>query len=242
MTAPRALVLAAARQALALSTEALLAATDGSPHALTEPSAAELSALKREPDDSAPDWVRGDYPEWLAPSFTSVFGDRAAAEGAGLAERAPIDLRVNTLKADRARVLKALARYSPVATPLSPLGVRLPAPQGPAKTPRIEAEAGHGRGWFEVQDEGSQVAALLAGAMPRAQVADICAGSGGKTLAFAAAMQNTGQIYAYDAEAVRLRPIFERLKRAGARNVQVLRGGDAEALNKLAQRMGPRRR
>ena len=95
-------------------------------------------------------------------------------------------------------MLKALAPYGAIATPLSPPGVRVPAPEGTAKAPHVEAEAAHGKGWFEVQDEGSQIAALMAGAGPRLQVLDICAGAGGKTLALAAAMQNTGQIYAYD--------------------------------------------
>src|SRR5439155_5265832 len=94
-------------------------------------------------------------------------------------------------------------------------------------------EIGHGRGWYEVQDEGSQIAALMAVPSPREQVLDICAGAGGKTLAFAAAMRNTGQLYAYDSDRLRLRPIFERLKRAGVRNAQVLPAGDAEALGKL---------
>ena len=87
-----------------------------------------------------------------------------------------------------------------------------------------------------MQDEGSQIAALMAAAGPRQQVLDICAGAGGKTLAFAAAMRNTGQIYAYDDDAARLRPIFERLKRAGARNVQVLQPGDAAAVTALGPR------
>jgi 16S rRNA (cytosine967-C5)-methyltransferase len=100
----------------------------------------------------------------------------------------------------------------------------------------VEAEVAHGRGWYEVQDEGSQIAALMAGAGPRQQVLDICAGAGGKSLAFAAAMQNTGQVYAYDDDAQRLRPIIERLKRAGARNVQVLPAGDGEALAALGAR------
>jgi 16S rRNA (cytosine967-C5)-methyltransferase len=113
----------------------------------------------------------------------------------------------------------------------------LPERKGPARSPNVEADPAHGRGWFEVQDEGSQIAALLAGAAPRLQVADICAGAGGKTLAFAAAMQNTGQIYAYDADAVRFRPIFDRLKRAGVRNVQTLPPGQDEALAALAGRM-----
>ena len=168
--------------------------------------------------------------------FARAFGEAAAEEGAALARRAPVDLRVNTLKADREKVLKALARFAPIPAPLSPVGVRLPAPDGPGRQPNVEAEIGHGRGWYEVQDEGSQIAALMAVAAPREQVLDICAGAGGKTLAFAAAMRNTGQIYAYDDDALRLRPIFERLKRAGVRNAQVLQAGDAAALTALGAR------
>jgi 16S rRNA (cytosine967-C5)-methyltransferase len=145
-------------------------------------------------------------------------------------------LRVNTLKADRDKVMKALARFAPVPTPLSPVGVRLPAPEGPGRQPNVEAEMAHGRGWYEVQDEGSQIAALMACAGPREQVLDICAGAGGKTLAFAAAMRNTGQVYAYDGDALRLRPILERLKRAGVRNAQVLHAGDSAALAALGTR------
>jgi len=185
----------------------------------------------------APPWVLGDYPEWLHESFSRAFGAEAIAEGRALASRAPVDLRVNALKAVREKVLKALARYDAAETPYSPFGVRLPPREGGARSPNIEADPAHGRGWFEVQDEGSQIAALIAGAAPRMQVADLCAGAGGKTLAMAAQMQNTGQIYAYDADPVRFRPIFERLKRAGARNVQTLPPGQDDALDTLAGRM-----
>jgi 16S rRNA (cytosine967-C5)-methyltransferase len=140
------------------------------------------------------------------------------------------------LKADREKVLKALARFRPQPTPYSPLGVRLPAPEGKGRQPNIETETGHGKGWYEVQDEGSQLAALMACAGPRQQVLDICAGAGGKTLAMASVMRNTGQIYAYDGDAGRLRPIFERLKRAGVRNAQVLQAGDTTALGALQAR------
>ena len=116
-------------------------------------------------------------------------------------------------------------------------GVRIEQAPGPGKSPHVEAEPGHGKGWYEVQDEGSQLATLLSGAKPRQQVIDLCAGAGGKTLGLAALMENTGQLYAYDTDRMRLRPIFERLKRAGVRNVQVLPAGDREALAKLDGRM-----
>src|SRR5919109_2546338 len=232
----RALVLAAAPSALAMAPEAVVAAADGSGYALEPLSEAEAAGLRRALPHGTADFIRGDFPEWLAPSFARAFGDRAADEGAALARRAPVDLRANLLKADREKVLKALAKYGAVPTPYSPVGVRLPAPDGPGRAPNVEAEPGHGKGWFEVQDEGSQIAALLAGAGPRLQVLDLCAGAGGKTLALAAAMRNTGQIYAYDSDRVQLRPIFERLKRAGVRNAQVLPAGDEAALMALAGR------
>jgi 16S rRNA (cytosine967-C5)-methyltransferase len=213
-----------------------VACADGSPHAVEPLSEAEQACLAATVPADAPVSVRGDFPDWLEPSFVRAFGAAAAEEGAALARRAPVDLRVNALKADRDKVLKALARFGAQPTLLSPIGVRLPAPEGPGRQPNVEAEIGHGRGWYEVQDEGSQLAALMAGAGPRQQVLDICAGAGGKTLAFAAIMRNTGQIYAWDNEALRLRPILERLKRAGVRNAQVLPAGDEAALVALGPR------
>ena len=233
---PRGLALGAAAKALGLTPAAVIASADGSPHALEPLSEAEQARLMRAPVTAAEPGIAGDLPEWLEPSFARVFGSAAAAEGAALARRAPVDLRVNSLKAEREKVLKALARFGAAPTPFSPIGVRLPAPQGAQRQPNVEAEVAHGRGWYEVQDEGSQLAALLALAAPRQQVLDLCAGAGGKTLAFAAAMRNTGQVYAYDEDALRLRPIIERLKRAGARNVQVLPAGDRSALGALADR------
>jgi 16S rRNA (cytosine967-C5)-methyltransferase len=233
---PRGVVLAAAPRALGLAPAAVAASADGSPHAVEPLSQQEQEGLSRPLPADAPASVRGDFPDWLEASFQRAFGAAAADEGAALAQRAPVDLRVNGLKADRDKVMRALARFSPAATPYSPVGIRLPAPEGPGRQPKVEAEPGHGKGWYEVQDEGSQIAALMAGAGPRKQVLDLCAGAGGKTLAFAALMRNTGQVYAYDDASQRLRPIFERLKRAGARNVQVLAAGDTSALNALGPR------
>lgn len=233
---PRAIVLAAAARALAMSAEEVMAGADGSAHALSPLSDSEKAGLLRELPPDTPADVLGDYPDWLAPSFARVFAEHAALEGMALAARAPVDLRVNTLKADRERVVKALARFGAEPTTFSPLGVRLPPPVGRARQPNVEAETAHGRGWFEVQDEGSQLAALMAEAGAREQVLDLCAGAGGKTLAFAAAMRNTGQIFAYDDDRMRLRPILERLKRSGARNVQVVDAGDVKTLDNLGAR------
>jgi 16S rRNA (cytosine967-C5)-methyltransferase len=234
---PRALVLRTLASSWGMTPEQVAALADGSKHAPEPLTEAERAAIARVVSADTPAHVQGDFPEWLAPEFARAFGDRAAEEGEALAARAPVDLRVNTLKATREKVLKALARFEPLPTLHSPLGVRIAPVPGPGRSPHVEAEPGHGKGWFEVQDEGSQLATLLAGAKPKQQVIDLCAGAGGKTLALAAAMQNTGQLYAYDADRMRLRPIFERLKRAGARNVQVLQAGDTAALAALEGKM-----
>jgi 16S rRNA (cytosine967-C5)-methyltransferase len=234
---PRALVLRSLVTSWGMSPEEVAALAGAGPHAPEQLSDAELAGLRRELPADAPAPVRGDYPDWLAPEFERAFGARAAEEGAALARRAPVDLRANTLKADRDKVLKALRRLDAQPTPHAPSGIRIEQAPGPGKSPHVEAEPGHGKGWYEVQDEGSQIVTLLSGAKPRQQVIDLCAGAGGKTLGLAALMENTGQLYAYDTDRMRLRPIFERLKRAGVRNVQVLPAGDREALAKLDGRM-----
>jgi 16S rRNA (cytosine967-C5)-methyltransferase len=175
--------------------------------------AADLSA--------APDHVRADLPEWLAPHFASSLGAEWVSEAEALATRPPLDLRVNLVKAEREKVAQRLHRFGAVPTPYSPIGLRIPPIEGPRRHPNVQAEELFQRGRFEVQDEGSQLCALLVGASAGEQVLDLCAGAGGKTLALAAGMGNRGQIYATDADRSRLQPIFERLKRAGVRNVQV---------------------
>ena len=234
---PRALALRTLVTGWGMTPEEVAALADSGRHAPEPLSVAELAGLRRELPADVPAHIMGDYAEWLAPEFERAFGARAAEQGAALARRAPVDLRANTLKADRDKVLKALRRFEPQPTPHSPLGVRIEQAPGPGKSPHVEAEPGHGKGWYEVQDEGSQLATLLSGARPRQQIIDLCAGAGGKTLALAALMENSGQLYAYDSDRMRLRPIFERLKRAGVRNVQVLPAGDREALAKLDGRM-----
>ena len=234
---PRALVLRTLVTSWGLAPEEVADLAGAGPHAPEPLSEAELAGLRRELPAGAPVHIKGDYPEWLGSEFERAFGADAEEEGAALARRAPVDLRVNTLKADRDKVLKALRRFDAQPTPYAPFGIRIEQAPGPGKSPHVEAEPGHGKGWFEVQDEGSQLATLLSGAKPRQQVIDLCAGAGGKTLGLAALMENTGQLYAYDADRMRLRPIFERLKRAGVRNVQLLPAGDREALAKLDGRM-----
>jgi len=233
---PRAVALGMLRLERGLDVAAVAARADGgrfAPAPLTEAEQARLAAADLA---TAPDHVRGDYPEWLDPAFAAVFGDDRAEEGAALAARAPLDLRVNTLKGDRDAAAALLAELVPEPTRWSPFGLRVRVPAD-AKSPAIHAEPAFLKGMVEIQDEGSQLAALLTGAAPGEQVVDLCAGGGGKTLALAALMDNHGQIYATDLDKRRLAPIHARLERAGVRNAQVRtpRGG-ADVLDDLAGR------
>jgi 16S rRNA (cytosine967-C5)-methyltransferase len=188
-----------------------------SPAPLTE---TERAALSSGALADAPAPVQGDYPEWLEPHFVRVFGGERAAEGVALASRAPLDMRVNTLSAEREEVLPKLAHLGAEPTRWSPIGLRIRL-SADAKSPAIHAEPLFRKGTIEIQDEGSQLAALFVGAKPGEQIVDLAAGAGGKTLALSAAMENRGQIYATDIDKRQLVPIHERIARAGARNIQV---------------------
>ncbi len=207
------------------------------PHAPGELYANERQALEAPLLDQTGVEAGGDFPDWLVPEMQRAFGAQLATEARALCARPPIDLRINTLKSDRAKVLAALSRHGARETELSPVGVRIDAPPSDKRYPNVEAEAAHGKGWFEVQDEGSQIAAAMCAAEPGMQVLDMCAGAGGKTLALAAAMENKGQIHAYDSDKSRLRRIFPRLQRAGVRNCQVIDAGDTQRLAALDGRM-----
>jgi 16S rRNA (cytosine967-C5)-methyltransferase len=197
---------------------------------------AEKAALDAGTLEAAPAHVQGDYPDWLDPYLVRVFGDERAAEGEALASRAPLDLRVNTLSATRDEVLPRLSHLGAEPARWSPTGLRIRL-AADAKSPAIHAEPVYLKGQIEVQDEGSQLAALLAGAKPSEQVIDLCAGAGGKTLALAAAMESHGQIYATDSDKRRLAAIHERIARADARNIQVRTPrGETDALADLAGR------
>ncbi len=213
--------------------EALCSGARFSPAPLSE---AERAALARDSLADAPPPVQGEYPDWLDPHFARVFGNERGQEGAALASRAPLDMRVNTLKAEREEILPKLAHLNAGPTRWSPNGLRIHL-AADAKSPAIHAEPVFLKGAIEIQDEGSQLAALFAGAKPGEQVIDLCAGAGGKTLAFAAAMENRGQIYATDIDKRQLAPIHERITRAGARNIQVRTPrGEADVLADLVSR------
>jgi 16S rRNA (cytosine967-C5)-methyltransferase len=174
----------------------------------------ERAAIASSPPP-APDWVQGEYPQWLEDELRRAFGARLLEEMAALQDRAPVDLRVNTLKAQRPQVLAALQAEGFAAQPTSysPWGIRIPPGEGSAA---LAKSALFESGAFEFQDEAAQLASLLAGAKPGMQVLDLAAGAGGKSLALAAVLQNKGAILAFDDKAERLAPLTERAQRAGA--------------------------
>ncbi len=203
------------------------------PHAPKPLTKRERERLAADPEAvlaEAPDAVRADVPEWLAPSLASLWGERMVEEGKALADRATVDLRVNTLKGDRATAIAALADLGATASPLSPVGLRLPDLAPTAKPPHVPSEAAYQEGRIEIQDEGSQIAALVAGPRPGERVLDLCAGGGGKSLAMAATMGNRGEIFAYDTDKRRFGDFRDRAARAGASIVELrppVAGGDA---------------
>jgi 16S rRNA (cytosine967-C5)-methyltransferase len=205
------------------------------PGALTAEETAALNAPR--PLEDAPAPVRGDYPDWLDGAFERALGSARADEAAALAQRGPVDLRVNTLKTDPARALKALESLGAAHAGILAHALRLPAPAAAERAAAVESAPEFAKGWFEVQDLGSQVAAAAAGQVRGKQILDFCAGGGGKTLALAAAMGNSGQLYAYDSEARRLSDTVTRGQRAGVRNLQVRSPLRADALLGLEAKM-----
>jgi 16S rRNA (cytosine967-C5)-methyltransferase len=161
-----------------------------------------------------PDWVRFEVPEWLIERLRPAFGERLERELGALQDEAPFDLRVNALKATREEAIDALKAERIVAAPtaLSPIGLRL------AERVAIANSQVFREGLVEVQDEGSQLAALLTDARAGMRVCDFCAGAGGKTLALAAQMRNQGQVIALDVRESRIARAAQRLRRAGVHN------------------------
>ena len=192
------------------------------PDALSDDEAALAESLYGRPliNRDMPDHARLEYPEWMDRSFRALWGDRLETEMSALNQQAPLDLRVNTLKATPEDAMKLLqADYVDCApTALSPLAIRV------GGKVRLGGTRAFKDGLVDVQDEGSQLVALMVGARPGMTVIDYCAGAGGKTLALAAQMADeagfAGRLYALDVSKYRMDRMVPRLKRAGADNVR----------------------
>jgi 16S rRNA (cytosine967-C5)-methyltransferase len=159
---------------------------------------------------------RTECPEWAFGSLQDALGARYEEEMTAMLSPAPLDIRVNTLKTTRDEVLAQLKQDGLEAElgKISPLSIRLHG------RPPISQHPLFRDGHFEIQDEGSQMVALVADAKPGEQVVDFCAGAGGKTLALGAAMKNKGRIIAMDPLGNRLERAKERFRRAGLHNIE----------------------
>lgn len=162
-----------------------------------------------------PDYARLNYPEWLEENLRKSFGKNFENELTALNQHAPLDLRVNTLKATREQALEALA-IEDAANGNTQNSIRIPS-----RTPIYNNKA-FKEGWVEVQDEGSQIACNYVSAKSGMKVIDFCAGAGGKTLSIAAQMNNKGSIIAFDISKRKLAELKKRCKRAGVHNVRAI--------------------
>jgi len=194
---------------------------DGSgygPAALDEAEAALAAGLSGLDDAAVPAWARANCPEDLFAQFKAQWGAETEAELAALNERAPVDIRVNTLRATRADVQAGLAAagYETGPTPISPAGLR------GGENARLTDLPPFRDGLADPQDESSQIVASLCGARSGMTVIDLCAGAGGKALALAADMEDSGDIIACDISAARLSRMEPRAARLGAGNIRLL--------------------
>ena len=162
-----------------------------------------------------PDKLRHNLPDWLANPLRETLGEEFWPLVDELARTAPLDLRVNIMKGKREDMQRTLqgAGIDAALTPYSPCGLRI---QGKPALNKLPLFLG---GSVEVQDEGSQLLALITDAKRGEMVVDFCAGAGGKTLALGAAMRNTGRLYAFDTSGHRLESMKPRLARSGLSNV-----------------------
>lgn len=207
---------------------------DHAPSALTM---TERERLVMAPDVTAEPHVSGDYPDWMTPHLQRAFGENSVIEAQAMAVRADVDLRVNTLKVDAEKAAAPLRSAKAEPSRLLHNAFHIPAPDPSQRETSLERIPAYSKGWVEVQDAGSQIAAAAANAKPGEQVLDYCAGGGGKTLALAAAMQGKGQVFAYDIDGRRLSALIPRLKRSGAHNIQLAHPDEPEVLIPLENAM-----
>jgi 16S rRNA (cytosine967-C5)-methyltransferase len=187
---------------------------------LPEPS--KLTHFETSDLTTASPHIQADVPEWTLPHFESMFGTDAIIQCEAQTTRPPVDLRANRILSNREKLLKELPQtIGAIPTLFAQDGIRIPSQGRDYRQPNVQVEPAFQKGFFEIQDEGSQLMVQLCGIKQGDSVLDFCAGGGGKTLALASHLRNKGQVFATDSDKGRLAPIFERLKRAETRNVQV---------------------
>ena len=207
---------ARAPRVAALLTLALQHGEGAVPKEVSKGDADVLAKLLRTDMSAAPAHVQDEMPQWLHDRLVKQFGpEECRAVCRASSGSAPLDLRVNTMKAKREDVIAELAQYGIEGQPMTmaPDGVRLTTKPALIRTPMYQ------EGRIDVQDEGSQLVARLVGAKRGDMVCDFCAGAGGKTLALGAMMKSTGRLYAFDVNEKRLMGLTPRMRRAGLSNV-----------------------
>ena len=234
--APRGLILAALRHVWDWDLKEIETSLKDE-HAPPPLTGEEREGLLLAPDPSAPPHIRGDFPEWLTPHMERVFGEDLVVEAQDMCVRAPVDLRINTIKTDAERAGKAVKTANGKASPILINAYHIPAPDPSTRETSLETIPAYSKGWVEVQDAGSQIAAASANVQPGDNILDFCAGGGGKTLALAAMLNGKGQVHAYDIDGRRLSALIPRLKRSGAHNVQLVDPTEPAALEALQGRM-----
>ena len=173
--------------------------------------------------------IEHSFPDWMVQKLIEQYGESEVEKiCASLNEQAPLTLRVNTLKTTVEQCQAELSKQGieTTKTLLSPFGLNL------SKRINVFSLSMFRDGWFEVQDEGSQLLPFLIDPKPNAKLLDVCAGAGGKTLEFAALMKNRGEIFATDINSFRLEELRKRMKRAGAQNIRVQ---EIQAIEDLAE-------
>ncbi|WP_018149860.1 RsmB/NOP family class I SAM-dependent RNA methyltransferase [Leeia oryzae] len=200
---------------------------------LNESDMAWLQGIMSQPAGEMPLHVKAELPEWVSEKLKDQFNEeQLIALGRGLKEAAPLDLRVNTIKAQRPQVLAALlkSQFPAEISPLSPFGIRV---QG---KPAINRHPVFLYGEVEVQDEGSQLLGVLLAPKRHDMVVDFCAGAGGKTLLLGAMMASQGRLYAFDISEKRINNLRPRLKRSGLSNVhpQLISSENDQRIKRLA--------
>jgi len=206
------------------------------PHAGPVLEEAEIEALGKLDalDLSAmPDHAKENFPEWITSILSAQFGSKAPAVMQSYQGRAPLTLRVNSLKGEREEVLRILSEDDIEAEPtaLSPHGIILKGQVNIASHQVMQL------GLVEIQDEAAQISSLLTCATAGMQVVDYCAGSGGKSLAIAAEMDNSGEIYAFDVSLRRMKDLSARRRRAGAVIIQANVISDENPLEEAVDRL-----
>lgn len=233
----RALALATLYFTWQLPLDELEQAAAEQPHGIGALTSAEKNSLTTLPAPMGDAAIDADIPDWLCEELERSFGSDLIEECQALTHRAPLDLRVNTLRSTPAAALDALQQLGAAPAPLLRNALRIPPASAEQRAPSVDVLPVYLEGDVEIQDLGSQLVAAAASDISGLRVLDFCAGGGGKTLALAAQMENRGELYAWDRDARRMRDLYARARRAGVDNLTVRNPAAGDDLQDLEGQM-----